>query len=299
MSFEQAVIHHERGEIKEAIAIYDQLLNGNFFDYRILFYYATALLQQGKSGLAANVFKQIILQDPKQQAAFQNLGNCFKYENKMKDAEDVFRLGLELGETDELWASLGGLYINNGTPHKALEYYEKGLKLNDKNDLIRFNMGLAYLELGLWELGFKNYEIGFKAGNRTGRNYHRIDPWDGSDGKTLILYGEQGLGDEIMFASCIADAVKKSKRVIFDCHPRLVETFKRSFPDVEVHGTRKNQVVDWVKTTDADAYSSITTMAMHIRNNKIKGCNKIYSFIIIKTINYFWEMLYMYLVFFI
>lgn len=265
LSFEEAKMMHERGQIPEAIAAYDALLNKNFGNVEVLFYYGTALFQQGKTGLAATVLKQVIETAPNMQSAYQNLGNCFKMEQKKDEAEDIYKMGLKLGSDPELYAALGGLYINRHQPLVALENYEKALELDPRNDLIRFNMGLAYLELGEWEKGLEYYELGFKAGNRADRQYKNLPKWDGSQGKTVIIWGEQGLGDEIMFGSCLTDALRDCKKVIWDCHPRLLETFVRSFPDIECHGTRKNHYLEWFDKCDADAHASITTVASFYR----------------------------------
>jgi hypothetical protein len=47
--------------------------------------------------------------------------------------------------------------------------------------------------------------------------------------KTLALLGEQGIGDEIMFSSCVPDVLGLSIRPVIECDPRLVAIFKRSF----------------------------------------------------------------------
>lgn len=267
LSFDEAKVLHERGDIPGAIQAYDALLNSNFGNCEVLFYYGTALFQQGKTGLAATVLKQVIETKPNMQSAYQNLGNCFKMEQKKDEAEDVYRMGLKLGDDAELYAALGGLFINRHQPLKALENYTKAIELDPRSDLIRFNMGLAYLELGEWDKGLEYYELGFKAGNRSDRQYKNLPKWDGTPGQTVILWGEQGLGDEFMFGSCISDAIKQCKKVIFDCHPRLVDTFKRSFPEVECHGTRKNYYLEWFDKCDADAHASITT-ACHFYRKK-------------------------------
>ena len=265
LSFAEAKSMHERGNIQEAIQAYDMLLNSNFGNNEVLFYYGTALFQQGKTGLAATVLKQVIQSVPNMQSAYQNLGNCFKMEQKKDEAEDVYRMGLKLGPEAELYAALGGLYINRHQPLVALENYKKALEIDPRNDLIRFNMGLAYLELGDWDKGLEYYELGFKAGNRADRQYKNLPKWDGSPGHNVILWGEQGLGDEIMFSSVLPDVIKDCKSIIWDCHPRLVDTYKRSFPEIQSHGTRKNYYLEWFDKCDADCHASITTAAMYYR----------------------------------
>lgn len=45
---------------------------------------------------------------------------------------------------------------------------------------------------------------------------------------SIAILGEQGLGDEIMFGSCIPDAQVRIQKVVFECDPRLVDVFTRS-----------------------------------------------------------------------
>lgn len=266
--FQHATVLQERGQVADAMKIYAEALNENFFDLEALFRYGTGLVQSGYAGIAANLFKIVVEQNPKYHEAWQNLGNCFKYENKVDKAREIYQMGLQAKETPELMACMGNTFINNGTPHKALEWYEKAIKLCPDNgnlkQLIYYNMGLAYLELGLWDKGLNYYNLGFKAGNRAVRQYAQLPEWRGEEGKTVIFWGEQGLGDEIMFASCIPDAMKFSKRVIFDCHPRLTDTFSRSF-GIECHGTRKNMVLEWFDSSDAECHASVTVLAEHVR----------------------------------
>lgn len=67
----------------------------------------------------------------------------------------------------------------------------------------------------------------------------RFDPstrWEGQDlsDKTLLLWYEQGIGDQLLFASFLVPLVKRAKHIIFECEPRLVSLVQRSFPTVEV-----------------------------------------------------------------
>ena len=52
------------------------------------------------------------------------------------------------------------------------------------------------------------------------------------------MYGEQGIGDEIMFASLLKD-ISEDIKVIFDCNDRLVNIFRESFPELDIYGTKK------------------------------------------------------------
>ena len=60
--------------------------------------------------------------------------------------------------------------------------------------------------------------------------------WDGGplDGKTLLVWSEQGVGDEIMFASLLPEIIAQAGQVLIECESRLVPLFARSFPTADV-----------------------------------------------------------------
>jgi hypothetical protein len=45
---------------------------------------------------------------------------------------------------------------------------------------------------------------------------------------SIAILGEQGIGDEVMFGSCIPDVMVRIPKVIFECDPRLVGPFTRA-----------------------------------------------------------------------
>lgn len=56
--------------------------------------------------------------------------------------------------------------------------------------------------------------------------------WDGSPapGATLLVWGEQGLGEEIWTAALLPLAQSRVGRLVVECAPRLAALFARSFP---------------------------------------------------------------------
>ena len=56
----------------------------------------------------------------------------------------------------------------------------------------------------------------------------KLPMWDGKPERVLLL-GEQGVGDEIMFSSCIPDMLQSGAQVTYMCDPRLIPVFERSF----------------------------------------------------------------------
>jgi tetratricopeptide (TPR) repeat protein/ADP-heptose:LPS heptosyltransferase len=115
----------------------------------------------------------------------------------------------------------------------------------------RLNRALALLRQGRFAEAWPDYE----ARKHTRSNYlprpYSLPEWQGETlaGKTLLVYAEQGLGDEIMFASCLPQVMAQAERCIVECSPRLARLFARSFPQVVVHGAEQSaEDAAWLQT---------------------------------------------------
>lgn len=81
-------------------------------------------------------------------------------------------------------------------------------------------------------LGYKDWKgWGFRE-PRAGRIPFDYPWWDGTPVKKLLLLGEQGVGDEILFASMFNELQYLVEDLTVDCEPRLYKIFKRSFPNI-------------------------------------------------------------------
>lgn len=98
----------------------------------------------------------------------------------------------------------------------------------------RYQSALLSLTMGDFGNGWDGYEYRKLSPEHTGHTYH-FPQWKGlalSEHEALVITNEQGLGDEIMFMSCLDDVLNivKPGQVIIECAPSLVDLFRRSFP---------------------------------------------------------------------
>jgi len=182
------------------------------------------------------------------------IGSCYKQENIIDKSRYWFERAqsyLSVPSAD-IQNNLATLYINEGSPDRALPFLKTALQANPNHPQALWNLSLCYLETGDYEKGFTLYGHGKRAEVRQERNYSNTGTpeWDGSPGKTVVVYGEQGIGDEIMFASMLPDVVRMSKQVIFEAHTRLATLFRNSFPNVDVYGTREDAQITWPLNPD-------------------------------------------------
>jgi tetratricopeptide (TPR) repeat protein len=192
-----------------------------------------------------------------------NLGLAYKYFGHRERA--VHYLERAAGAADATAESITSLGTLCDLP-KAMELHTRALKKNPKLPVAHYNLGLCYLEEGRWEEGWKEYEWGLvDSKRRCVKNYGNVPWWNGQPG-TVLVYGDEGLGDEIMFASMIPDLMKTNE-VIFDCHIRLKTLFEKSF-GIKCYGTREIQDTDWYKSEKIDYKISVASLGKFYRNKR-------------------------------
>lgn len=247
---QQAVALHQQGEHVKAEAAYQTLFSS--FGPRPELFQAmgTMYVQRGATGFGAFLLEQGIERGYQRFEAYHNLGNAYRADNRMAEAEGAFARAFETSETDEHRAdslvAQSTLYVNAGDPQKCVDLCNRALELVPDHRFALWNRCIAYLELGMWKEGFYWYdEAGFredqgKARDRKLRTYGDKPAWTPgrhSRKATVVVYGEQGIGDEIMFGTMIPDLIAKSGRVIIDCDKRLKDLFATAFPECTIRAT--------------------------------------------------------------
>jgi len=272
-------LHNEASEqrnfkgLEQALEQYNQLLNMAPDEAHLVFLVGTVNLQLGNNGTAINMMMRAQQLAPKPlPEIWNNMGSAYKAEHMDKDAEHCFLKALELNEVTDYYNNLSTLHINSGTPEKGLPFSRKALELDEMNVKAHWNLSLVLLELGQWSEGFAEYDAGILTHDRMDRHYDNkqsIPYWQGQDltDKTIVVYGEQGLGDEIMFASALPDLIATGARVIYECHERLETVMRRSFPECEIYPTRKSDYIDWPKNRKIDYRCAIGTLFRWFRSD--------------------------------
>ena len=191
-------------------------------------------------------------------AACANLG--LLYLSRIGDPGSARRyferaLALEPGSV-AAQANLGLALEEQGRAEEALAHYEKLIAAFPKVNEYRWNRGLALLGRGDFRRGWTDYEMRNALGRGTPSREFPFPAWTGAtlpDGAALLVYAEQGLGDEIMFASCVADLPARGIDCVVECDPRLAGLFARSFPAATVHGAARDGDRRWLT-----AYPQVT-----------------------------------------
>ena len=212
--------------------------------------------KSGNMPVAYHMFRRGVEVDPHEANSWVNLGRVAEELWRTEEAEKAYERAMKLVKRPEtlriLLGNLAALCIDNARYSEAEKWSRQALEKFPDFDLAKSNLGFAQLAQRNWAEGWKNYRHCIGTTSRTKFVYKGEPEWDGAMGKTVVLYGEQGLGDEISFASMVPDAIRDCKKVIIDCDLRLAGLFARSFPEATVYGTRQNKSHDCSMWNPAD-----------------------------------------------
>lgn len=189
---------------------------------------------------ATQAYRRALELSPEYAKAHNNLGVCLKELGQMKEAVACFKEAARLDpDFAEAFSNLGNAMRDLAQLKEAGEYLRKALALKADYADAHFNYAAVLLGSGDLFQGWLEFGWRFKKVEHPIPVRNFPQPWwQGEDlsGKTLLVWGEQGLGDEMMYASVLPDALIAAKRVILECDPRLKKLFARSFPRAEVIG---------------------------------------------------------------
>jgi tetratricopeptide (TPR) repeat protein/ADP-heptose:LPS heptosyltransferase len=203
-------------------------------------FYNLGNLRQAQENLnqAAACYERALALKPDLPEAHYNLGNTRQAMGDIEAAAACFERALDLRPGyAEAHYNLACVLQSLGRLEDALPRYQKAVELKQGYAQAHFGLALAQLLHGDFDPGWRNYESRWQSPDHDTPMRDYPQPlWTGeklSAGR-LLLWGEQGVGNEIQFAGLIPDALRIGNRIVLDCDPRLQALFARSFPEIEV-----------------------------------------------------------------
>ncbi|HXF67794.1 MAG TPA: tetratricopeptide repeat protein [Burkholderiales bacterium] len=175
--------------------------------------------------------------DPASFEAHLFLGMAHQRLHEPQRALACYEVALSLRPEDaELYMQRGIALQDLGRLDEALADFERAAARDPQLPFLALCRALALLLAGDYARGWDDYEARKQVKTFPRRPVH-FPEWDGSSlaGRTILVYGEQGLGDEILFASVLPEVLARAGHCIVECEPRLAPLFARSFPQASVY----------------------------------------------------------------
>jgi tetratricopeptide (TPR) repeat protein len=203
--------------------------------------------------------------------AHVNLGNTLLELDDYPGSVNCYRTAIRLNpDHAEAHSNLGNVLHDLGDSAASLEAHRRALALKPELPEAHWNYALTLLSQGHLEEGWAEHEWRWrKPGFPSKRLTLDLPHWDGQPlaGRTVLVWAEQGVGDELMFASCVPDLVRSGAQVVLACTPKLRALFERSFPGVEV--IEDSAIADGSRTVSADFQLPIGSLPRFLRRYQV------------------------------
>lgn len=276
---ERGLINYKIGHFTAAIKDFDKTISHNSTSIAALNNRGLAFKAVGRFKDALLDFDNVILLEPDHVEALNNRGVVLKtmrrFDEALKDLDKAISLSQK---SYDIINNRGATLWESGFFEEAISDYNKAISLNPDHaeaynnrgnalkEMMRldesledFNKAIALkpdyvdahwnksthsLLLEDFQAGWPMYEWRLQreewvVGSALKTNKPR---WDGQRDKTVFLWAEQGVGDEIMFASLIPELQAISSSVIVQCDERLITLFKRSFTGPITYYANRSEV---------------------------------------------------------
>jgi Tfp pilus assembly protein PilF len=173
--------------------------------------------------------------DPRNAEAMVNIGTALNELGEGAAAAAYYRQAIACRpDFADAHYNLAVNLADRGELAPARECYLRSLALAPEHVEAQGNLARLDLLAGRFAEGFDRWEWRWREPDTWSRSFdHRL--WDGAPlaGRTLLVWCEQGVGDEVMLASVLGDAIAAAGHVVVECDARLVPLFARSFPKAE------------------------------------------------------------------
>ncbi|MDB5448438.1 MAG: flagellin modification protein FlmG [Phenylobacterium sp.] len=206
---------------------------------------ACAIREQMRLEEAVDILKPAILRTPDNAMLWNTMGTVVAEQGDYATARIFLDEALKLQpDFPKARYNLGNCLLMLQEPQAALDCSNAAIaavKAEDERQMMRLSRSTILVAQGRLGEGWDEYEVRFHPQFSEITHFLIDRPrWaPGADiaGKTLLVVGEQGLGDEILFANCLPDVVEAlgpDGRLILAVEARLTAMFQRAFPQATV-----------------------------------------------------------------
>jgi len=193
----------DQGDLDGALAYYRKALAQRPDFAEVLNNLGLILQEKGDVRGAEAAFARAMAASPGLGAVHNNMGNCRLKLGQMEAAIACFRKAIDISpESYEVWNNLGETYARLQRLDEAEAAYRRALEIKPGADETELNLGILLLLRGDFENGWKYYEKRWEMpAIKANRPRFQQPEWLGEplDGKTLLIYVEQGMGDNLQF----------------------------------------------------------------------------------------------------
>ncbi|MEK9969478.1 MAG: tetratricopeptide repeat protein, partial [Ferrovibrio sp.] len=237
--FEKGRCLLDRGATAEALACFETAAAGEPDNAEIHSMLGVARRRSGDRAGAKAAFEAALALNPEDVAALNGLGNDRLERENFSGAIDWYRRAIEVQPRFvKAWKNLAYTLSLADDTAGARDAFETIFGIYPNLAEAHMDYGLFLLSTGDYANGWREYEHRWRFDGFAEQDWGGGLPrWDGTalDGRHLLLWGEQGIGDHILYGTMLPDAIRRAGgQVTIAVEPRLVPLFARTLASDDV-----------------------------------------------------------------
>lgn len=213
---------------------------------------------------AIELYETAIANDSEYADAYNNLANVLKDMGYLDEAVSNYEKAIELNPSKaELHSNHAVVLKDKFELERALVAVEKAIELKEDFNDAHWNKALIQLSGKNYKDGWINYDWRWKATNFDSTFLNSSNPlWSGNKERVLI-WQEQGIGDQIMFSTLFEEFANFCSLPIFQVDRRLLPIFRRTFPQFHfIPGDKK------LDENEYDSHIPMGSMCKYLRTSE-------------------------------
>ena len=181
---------------------------------------------------------------PESASALNNMGRIRQQQGDLNGSKILYEKAITIDpEYADVHNNYGNLLLYTDQIAKAMEHFDIAIELKPQNQGFRFNRSVTRFTNGEINGAWREHRSRFGKGDLSASREWELPEWDGEAvlGKNVLLWGEQGIGDQIIHARCAPAIAAIADNCGLECSKRLTKLFERSFPEITVFSSKEPQ----------------------------------------------------------
>lgn len=220
-----------------ALPVYEELLRRDPDNPAYLNKFSDYLFSIGRWVKAEECARRAIELDPLSIGAVNNLGRIRQQVGDLDGARVLYEESIAaIPDYADAHNNLANLLLYMDKVDESIASYNKAIELKQDSNDYYFNRSMALMTKGKIRENLADHHLRFGKKDPMPSRVWPWPAWTGEPlrGKRVLVWGEQGIGDEIIHARCMKRVAEESSACTLECSPRLVSLFERSFPGAEM-----------------------------------------------------------------
>lgn len=262
-------IYIQSKNYSSALALLDKAIQSNINHPSIWFNKGCVLNEIKKFDQAINSLTKAIYLRPNDAHIYSNLANAYFGINDIENANKYYLEALRLDPVSPLINSNFGLFLQKQKNYQDSERYLLRAIQSDENFVKAWvNLGVNYFEQRIFDksklalnralsssphdpdahlnlahvhfhlLEFENawdeYEWRWQSSIHVSPKLDiNIPQWNGEAGKKVLIWSEQGIGEQILYSTLFLDLIKLNLLATILVDKRLMPIFSRTYPEIK------------------------------------------------------------------